>query len=152
MASRRESRSAATGIHTLEEFENCESLPSRSLIVLFVHSRHLLSSTKDVQSIKRSASEVSLGMLCEFACILIVLHRKNNELLAQITILNKQLQESAQENFQLRGEISTLKRNSLTHQARAVAFERERQTMVDLLDEVNRAVCSSVSESPASHS
>lgn len=66
--------------------------------------------------------------------------RKNNELLAQISTLNKQLQESAHENFQLRGEISTLQKNASLHQAKVIAFERERQTMLDLIDEVTRAV------------
>jgi regulator of replication initiation timing len=66
--------------------------------------------------------------------------RKNNELLAQITVLNNQLQECTEENFRLRGEISTLQRTAGLRQARVLAFERERQTMLDLMDEVNRAV------------
>lgn len=66
--------------------------------------------------------------------------RKNNELLAQISLLNRQLQESASENFKLRGELSTLQRTVNLNNAKSLAFEREKQTMLDLIDEVNRAV------------
>ncbi len=66
--------------------------------------------------------------------------RKNSELLAQISQLNKQLQESAAENFQLRGVLSTLQRKSLLDNAKIVAYQRERQAMLDLVDETTRAV------------
>jgi molecular chaperone GrpE (heat shock protein) len=67
--------------------------------------------------------------------------RKNNELLAQISILNKQLQDSAAENFELRGSMSAYQRSLEQQQSRIAAFERERLTMLDLIDELNRAVC-----------
>ncbi|KAF8328851.1 uncharacterized protein EI90DRAFT_3155582 [Cantharellus anzutake] len=67
------------------------------------------------------------------------LAKKNNELLAQISQLTKQLQESAAENFQLRGTLSALQRKQLVDNSRSLAYQRERQAMLDLVDETTRA-------------
>ena len=70
--------------------------------------------------------------------------RKNNELLGQISLLNKQLQESAAENFELRGALSALQRRGSSDKSRMLAFERERQSMLDLVEESTRAVSGGV--------
>lgn len=140
MSSRRESRSAATELNTLQEFEN-RKVSHVWLSLDLLNKRHPSRSSKDLQGIERSTSQVRvLSLAIALNALTEVVFRKNNELLAQISLLNKQLQDSASENFQLRGEISNLQRNAGLHQAKALAFERERQTMLDLIDEVNRAV------------
>lgn len=60
--------------------------------------------------------------------------------MAQIGVLNKQLQDSAAENFELRGSLSAYQRNVETQQGRLTAFERERQSMLDIINELTRAV------------